>query len=102
MSGSTTRKKRKRRTREALPSAALRCVAGEGCTAGSTSAIAAGAGVAHGTIDVHFASKEALLDELLADFNGAPWPGARSLHGPESTGPGSSRWSTSRLRHSDE
>ncbi len=59
----------KEETRAALAAAALRCFAATGWEATTVGAIAKAAGVAHGTFYVHFATKEALADALLADFN---------------------------------
>lgn len=59
----------KEETRAALAAAALRCFAETGWEATTVGAIAKAAGVAHGTFYVHFATKEALADALLADFN---------------------------------
>jgi AcrR family transcriptional regulator len=62
----TSRQEQKQATRRALLDAArLQMGAGELQIGPLTKA----AGVAHGTFYVHFPSKDALLDELLADFN---------------------------------
>lgn len=66
-----SRTQQKQATRQALKDAALRVWGREGVDASSITAVAAAAGVAHGTFYVHFESKEQLLDELLADFNQA-------------------------------
>lgn len=63
------RQEQKLATRQALKAAALACFAENGWDATSVGSIAKAAGVAHGTVYVHFATKEALADELLADFN---------------------------------
>ncbi len=64
-----TRAARKAATRVQLKRAARRCFGEAGLQATSIGAITRAAGVAHGTFYVHFPSKEALLDELLAEFN---------------------------------
>jgi AcrR family transcriptional regulator len=63
------RKAQKAQTRRALKGAALRCCLEDGWSSTSIGSITRRAGVAHGTFYVHFPSKEALLEELLADFN---------------------------------
>lgn len=85
------RQEQKARTRSALKQAALHCLVGENGHACPVAQIARQAGVATGTFYVHFASKDALVDELLADFNAdfsarllAAWPGqADALRDPE-------------------
>lgn len=67
----TTRQARKSETRRALERAALQCFAEAGWEATTVGAIARQAGVAHGTFYVHFPTKEALADALLARFNAA-------------------------------
>ena len=62
-----TRSERKQRTRRALVDAAREQI-GQGEL--QIGALTKAAGVAHGTFYVHFESKEALLDELLDEFNG--------------------------------
>jgi len=85
------RKARKAATRKALKEAGHRCLAEHGYEGASVARIARGAGVAHGTFYVHFESKHALLDELLAEFNAAlaerlaPVLGAASTVGIEHT-----------------
>jgi len=64
-----SRQDKKLATRQALKVSALECFAKNGWDATSVGSIARAAGVAHGTVYVHFATKEALADELLADFN---------------------------------
>lgn len=61
------RTEQKARTREDLKASARRVLARRRTLA--ISAVARAAGVAAGTFYVHFPSKEALLDELLSDFN---------------------------------
>lgn len=63
------RKAQKAATRSSLRDAALRCFADRGVAQTPIGAITREAGVAHGTFYVHFKSKEAVLDELLAEFN---------------------------------
>lgn len=53
----------------ALVAAALLCFDRDGYATTSIGAITREAGVAHGTFYVHFKSKDALLDRLLAEFN---------------------------------
>ena len=65
----TMRKDKKAATRQALKAAALSCFTKQGYLEASIRSITREAGVAHGTFYVHFPSKEAALDELLADFN---------------------------------
>ncbi len=64
-----TRRDQKRRTRAALRDAALICFAKKGFLTTSILDITTEAGVAKGTFYVHYEDKEALLDELLVDFN---------------------------------
>ncbi len=64
-----TRKLKKAETRKRLKAAAEACFGRLGFSSCSIGDIAKAAGVAHGTFYVHFPSKEALADELLADFN---------------------------------
>lgn len=52
-----------------MKNAAMKCFAKAGYPEASIAAITGEAGVAHGTFYVHFPSKDALLDELLAEFN---------------------------------
>ncbi len=65
----TTRDEQKAKTKKALISAALDCFERKGLDDTSIGAITQAAGVAHGTFYVHFASKDALLEELLQEFN---------------------------------
>jgi len=65
----TTRGRRKAATREELRRAARTCFADRGYAATNVGDISAAAGVAHGTFYVHFAAKEAVLDDLLAELN---------------------------------
>ncbi len=64
-----TRRQRKLQTRRTLRDAARRCLLERGFAGASIADIAREAGVAHGTFYVHFASKEAVLQELLQEFN---------------------------------
>ena len=65
----SSRKAQKEATRQHLKETALRCFCEHGFTKASIGVITQVAGVAHGTFYVHFASKEAILEEVLADFN---------------------------------
>ncbi len=67
----TRRQQRKADTRATVRRAAHACFAERGFLATQIGDIARRAGVAHGTFYVHFESKEAVLDELLAEFNAA-------------------------------
>lgn len=91
---STTRGAQKARTREALKQAARACFARRGYHETQIGDIARASGVAQGTMYVHFPSKEAILDELLAELDGelvsrleTAWigsaPGASAEHGPD-------------------
>jgi AcrR family transcriptional regulator len=53
-------------TRSQLLRAGLRVVADHGFAAATTAAIAAASGKSHGTVFVHFRTREALVDELVA------------------------------------
>ena len=53
----------------AIKEAAHLCFLEQGYAGTSIGSITQAAGVAHGTFYVHFASKDAVLDELLVDFN---------------------------------
>jgi AcrR family transcriptional regulator len=63
------RKLKKKNTREALKAAALQCFARSGYAETQIAEVTETAGVAKGTFYVHFSDKDALLDELLAEFN---------------------------------
>lgn len=74
-------------TRRRIAEAALRVFAEKGYRAASVSDIVRAAGVAHGTFYFHFRDMEALMAELLAEFNegfaawlGSIWDGA-AAHG---------------------
>lgn len=67
----TARSAQKAETRRLLKRAALSCFAERGFRETQVSDIARGAQVAHGTFYVHFESKEALVDELVGEFNAA-------------------------------
>jgi len=67
----STRQHRKAATRQSLKDAALVCFAEHGLHETSIGMITRAAGVAHGTFYVHYATKEAVLDDLLDDFNAA-------------------------------
>lgn len=62
---------RKAETRESIKDAARDCFLSGGVSATSVGDIAARAGVAHGTFYVHFQDKEAVIDELVNEFNDA-------------------------------
>lgn len=64
-----SRKARKARTRAALLEAGRQAFAEKGYADTNIADIASRAGVATGTVYVHFEGKEALVDELLAAFN---------------------------------
>lgn len=64
-----SRTARKARTRDVLKQAARSCFARRGYHETQIGDIARAAGVAQGTMYVHFASKEAVLDELLAELD---------------------------------
>lgn len=64
-----SRKDKKLATRNALRQAALRCFSRRGFVTTSIVDITDEAGVAKGTFYVHYEDKEALLDELLVEFN---------------------------------
>lgn len=65
----TRRQSQKAETRDALKQAALACFSEKGMARTRVGDVTTRAGTAAGTFYVHFPSKEALLDELLADFN---------------------------------
>lgn len=64
-----TRKERKAATRKRILAAAKACFDQGGFHGTTVGQISQCARVAHGTFYVHFPSKEAVLDELLIDFN---------------------------------
>lgn len=64
----TVRGDQKAATRVQLKRAALECFAEKGYAATQVADVAKRAGVAHGTFYVHFPTKTALVDELLAEF----------------------------------
>lgn len=64
-----TRSAQKAQTREQLKAAARACFARRGYAATQITDIAKAAGVAAGTMYVHFPSKESILDELLAELD---------------------------------
>ena len=66
-----SRAQKKAETRGALKRAALACFAEHGYRETQVGDIAKRAKVAHGTFYVHFETKEALVDELLGEFNQA-------------------------------
>ena len=69
MAQPTSRDVRKARTRSRLKEAALAAFAEHGYAETSIADITRAAGVAQGTFYVHFSGKDAVIDELLADFN---------------------------------
>lgn len=64
-----TRKSRKATTRLAVREAAIRCFSKKGFLTTSIADISHEAGVAKGTFYVHYEDKDALLDEVLVEFN---------------------------------
>ena len=64
-----SRTAKKEATRQVLKETSLRCFCEHGFNRASIGLITQAAGVAHGTFYVHFASKEAVLEELLTEFN---------------------------------
>jgi AcrR family transcriptional regulator len=64
-----SRRARKEATRQALKACAYRSLAERGWAATQVADLCAAAGLAAGTFYVHFPDKEAVLAELLADFN---------------------------------
>lgn len=68
---------RKERTRERLLEAARRCFAEDGLVQGRTLDIAKAAGVSHGTVFVHFPTRDDLLHEVVSRCVGRA---ARRLH----------------------
>ncbi len=64
-----TRSAQKARTREQLKAAARACFTRRGYAATQITDIAKAAGVATGTMYVHFPSKESILDELLEELD---------------------------------
>jgi AcrR family transcriptional regulator len=67
--GRGVRAKQKAETRVSLKRAALACFSARGFRQTQVGDIARRAKVAHGTFYVHFETKEALLDELVAEFH---------------------------------
>jgi AcrR family transcriptional regulator len=63
----TLRAHQRAATRRDLVAAGLRVVATEGFTRATTAAIARATGKAHGTVFVHFPSRDALVAELVAE-----------------------------------
>ncbi len=66
---SNARVRQKEETRASLLDAARTCFAEKGWAGTVVSDVVRAAGVAHGTFYVHFESKDAVADALLADFN---------------------------------
>lgn len=64
-----TRRERKAATRAAVLAAADRCLAERGYDGTTVADIAREAGVAHGTVYVHFESKDAVVDALVAGLD---------------------------------
>jgi AcrR family transcriptional regulator len=73
------RNKRKAATRAALLDAGRRLIEERGAEATQVGDIARASGVAHGTFYVHFASKDALLDELWLELDAALGAKLRSV-----------------------
>jgi AcrR family transcriptional regulator len=71
LGGTSSRQARKAATRQSLKDAARGCFARSSYAATAIGDITGRAGVAHGTFYVHFPNKEALVDELLEEFNTA-------------------------------
>ncbi len=69
MSVKLTRRQQKEATRDTVRAAARGCFVDRGFAATGIGDICAAAGVAHGTFYIHYPSKEAVLDELLAELN---------------------------------
>ncbi len=69
MSVKLTRQQQKQATRDTVRAAARDCFVDRGFAATGIGDIAAAAGVAHGTFYIHYPSKEAVLDDLLAELN---------------------------------
>lgn len=67
----TQRSTQRQATRRQLVDAALRVVAEHGFAGATTAAIARASGKAHGTVFVHFRSREALVDELVKEIGDA-------------------------------
>lgn len=65
---SSRRDERKARTRAAVLASARECFAIDGPAATSTQRVSGAAGVSHGTLFLHFPSREALIDAVVADF----------------------------------
>jgi AcrR family transcriptional regulator len=65
---STTRAEKKQATRAALIAATMRVYELDGIAAARTADVAAAAGLAHGTVFVHFPTREALLAATLEEF----------------------------------
>ena len=63
-----TRKEQKQRTRELLLKSALKEFSRKGISATTTEDIAKAAGVAHGTVFVHFPTRDDLLNQVIIDF----------------------------------
>ena len=71
MSAKPSREAQKQATRAGLKRAARGCFTKLGYGATGIGDIAKAAGVAHGTLYVHYAGKDAVMDELLADYTAA-------------------------------
>ena len=67
----TRRSSQRQATRQLLVDAALRVVAEHGFAGATTAAIAKASGKAHGTVFVHFRSREALVDEVVREIGDA-------------------------------
>lgn len=80
----TRRSTQRQATRQQLVDAALRVVAAHGFAGATTAAIAKASGKAHGTVFVHFRSREALVDEVVREIGDAI---SRRLAQAQSTAP---------------
>lgn len=80
--GAKSRKEQKEQTRELLLNTAVDQFAANGILATTTVDIAKAAGVAHGTIFVHFQTRDDLLNQVISDFGNRIGEEFKSLAGP--------------------